>query len=181
MGCDLKRAVWMKRLLGAIGLAALCGCGGVEGDYKTIVETRQNARGTLEAQGAKISSRNLPVIGAAFVVDLSGSTSISDTTFTSLKEMGKGNVVAELNLSRTNVSDKHLALLNDKDLSGGLVKLDLSDTEITDKGLEQITMMLFLGELNLTNTKVTADGVRAFLKTRAENAEVKIREPKIKQ
>ncbi|MGQ0635642.1 MAG: hypothetical protein ACT4QC_13590 [Planctomycetaceae bacterium] len=66
-------------------------------------------------------------------------------------------------------------------ISGGLLKLNLSDTEISDKGLEEITQMLFLGELNLANTKVTDAGVKAFFKVRAENADVKLKKPKIKR
>ncbi|MGQ0637517.1 MAG: hypothetical protein ACT4QC_23160 [Planctomycetaceae bacterium] len=179
LGIGRRRRLALFVVLGGTWLAGLSGCGGAAGEFRDLVETRESARKTLEAQGAKFTRRRLPVVGPTTIVNLSGSKDVSDATFVALRELG--NVITELNLSDTNVNDRHLAMLNDRELSGGLAKLNLSDTEITDKGLEEITNMFFLGELDLSHTKVTAEGIRAFLKTRAENENVKIRKPKIKR
>ncbi|MGQ0637049.1 MAG: hypothetical protein ACT4QC_20760 [Planctomycetaceae bacterium] len=178
IGC-LHSGNWIGRLFGATVLAALCGCGGAESQYNELAKTQTDARGTLEAQGAKISSKFLPVVGESLVIDLSGSKSITDGTFEALRQTGR--IISELDLSNTNVNDSQLAILNDKELSGGLARLNLSDTEITDKGLENITLMGFLGELNLKNSKVTSDGIKSFLKARAENPAVQSKRPRIRQ
>jgi hypothetical protein len=169
----LGQVVW------ALLLPALWGCGGAEGEYESIIESRSGARETLAALGAKISQKKFPIVGKVLLVDLSGARNISDGTFALLKQAG--TLIGDLDLSESNVTDEHMALLNEKDLSGSLAKLNLSDTRISDEGLARLTLLGFLSELNLTNTKVTDDGVKAFLEARANNPAVTNKRPRIRR
>ncbi|MGQ0636477.1 MAG: hypothetical protein ACT4QC_17835 [Planctomycetaceae bacterium] len=166
-----ERALYLLFMM-ATGLA-LCGCGS-QGEVQGVIQSRTSARDALKTQGAKFTEKNLPLIGQTFAVDLSGLTGVTDETFVLLKQTGMP--VIDLNLSHTSVRDEQLA-----QLAPGLTRLNLSDTEISDKGLEHLTHMGLLGELDLTNTKVTAEGVNTFLKARADIPEVQAKRPKIKR
>ncbi|MGQ0637727.1 MAG: hypothetical protein ACT4QC_24380 [Planctomycetaceae bacterium] len=143
------------------------------------MQTRTGAAESLKEQGAKITSKKLPHIGTVHQIDLSGSKAISDKTFELIRTSGM--IVMELNLSDTNVTDDQLALLSGKELSGGLARLNLSNTEISDKGIEHLAALGFLGDLNLTNSKVTADGVKSFLKAREGNTLIAVKKTKVRR
>jgi hypothetical protein len=182
MSCNLRFDRWGRRLIVAVGLTAICGCGGADAEYENLHKSRTTAQDALTAQGAQISVERTPVVKTqAFVVDLSRVKNISDETFALLKQLQMGKAVLGINLSGTTISDEQMAKLNDKDVSGLLLRLNLSDTAISDKGLAEIRNMPALMELTLTNTKVTPEGVKAFLKSRAENPEIQAKKTKVKR
>ncbi|MGQ0637239.1 MAG: hypothetical protein ACT4QC_21735 [Planctomycetaceae bacterium] len=191
MKAALKFDRWVlgsvRRLIVFIFVAALCGC---DGPDERVVETareaaavRQSAEDALKAQGARVTSERLPVVGIyASVVDLSGVKDITDETLTQLRQMQTADrPTSKINLSGTNISDEQLAQLSDKYLSGGVTKLDLRNTAISDAGLQAIAGMISLTDLDVTNTKVTAEGIQTFLKARADNPEVQSKKPKVRR
>ncbi|MGQ0637620.1 MAG: hypothetical protein ACT4QC_23685 [Planctomycetaceae bacterium] len=187
--------VWCKRrvtrLIVPVLLVAFSGCSDpgasiVEDGRKNQV-IRQSAEDTLTAQGAKISLEQLPYLGGeGIVVDLSGVPNITDETLALLKQVQTGATGAmkwltRINLNGTNVTDEQIANLNDTELAAMLMQLNLRNTAISDKGLQELTNLRSLNELDLTNTKVTPEGVQAFLKVLANNSDKSRRLPKIKR
>ncbi|MGQ0637678.1 MAG: hypothetical protein ACT4QC_24130 [Planctomycetaceae bacterium] len=175
------------RLLVALCLAVLSGC---DFSGQKVVEgarqadaIRQSAEEALTARGAKVTLENLAALGMyVSAVDLSGVHDITDETFTLLKQMGPGwRPIMKINLSGTNITDEQMAKLDETELSQGVTKLTLRNTGISDKGLRDLKNMPSLMELDLTNTKVTAEGVQAFLKLRTDNPEIRSKKPKIKR
>ncbi|MGQ0637016.1 MAG: hypothetical protein ACT4QC_20595 [Planctomycetaceae bacterium] len=179
----------VRLMLATMVLAALTGC---DASGQKVVEAerdaaanRKNAQDALTDQGAKLQFTES---GNAFgirscVVDLTGVQGITDETIALLGQLPGGvlgpTVVAGIDLSGTSITDEQLGRLSEK--LPGLMKLNLRNTAISDAGLQRIAGLTSLNELDLTNTKVTAGGVEAFLKSRADNPDVKAKKPKIKR
>jgi hypothetical protein len=164
-----------------LGAVAVCGCRSPIVEYETEIKHQASLRDGLKAQGAVLSTKTIPFLGEAFIVDLRGVKDFTNEMIKSLKESRM--VIIELDLSGTNVTDEQLAGLNDRELTGGVGNLNLSNTVISDDGLAKITNLNVLSELNLTKTKVTSGGIEAFYKARAENSAIAARykKPKIKR
>jgi hypothetical protein len=129
-------------------------------------QKQQQAAAAAEDAGIKAVRKQYPQ-GQAWAVNLRGKQ-ITDATFDRLKQLDH---ITELDLSRTNVGDAQMAQVNE--VGGLLLKLDLGNTAVTDAGLGQLTNLLVLGDLNLAGTKVTAAGVAAFKKSRANDPRIK--------
>ncbi|MGQ0637244.1 MAG: hypothetical protein ACT4QC_21760 [Planctomycetaceae bacterium] len=187
----LRFDFWPRRpvswLVMAACLAAPCGCD--SSGESTVAAARdaganrQSAEDALKAQGAKVTVENVPAIGMYFsVVDLSGVQGITDETFVLLKQMNTTWMpILKINLSGTNIIDEQMAKLDADELSRGVTHLNLRNTAISDNGLREIRHIPSLIDLDLTNTKVTAEGVQAFLKARADNPEVQSKKPRIRR
>lgn len=149
-------------------MMTLCGCdtGPAPGSYEALQQQREDAETTLSEQGAKLEKKAYPV-GEGWVVDLSGQQ-LDDQTFEALQELGK---IAELNLSATNLSDAHAPHL--AEISDVLLKIDLSDTDVGDAALTAIGKSLFLSEVNVTDTRVTEEGVAELQKTRRQDTRLR--------
>ncbi|MGQ0636210.1 MAG: hypothetical protein ACT4QC_16475 [Planctomycetaceae bacterium] len=175
-----RRSIPVRCLLVAVALWAIYGCDSATSEYENREQSRASAQDALKAQGARISLERIPLVKAqAYVVDLSGVEHVTDETFAMLQQLQTGKAVLELNLSGTGITDEQIPKLNDKEVSGPLMRLKLRDTMISDKGLGEITGMPALIELDLKNTKVTAEGVKAFQKARAEDPSIQAKKPKI--
>ncbi|MGQ0635943.1 MAG: hypothetical protein ACT4QC_15125 [Planctomycetaceae bacterium] len=74
-----------------------------------------------------------------------------------------------------------MSRLNEKEVSSAVTKLSLRNTGISDQGLAALKNMTSLLELDLENTKVTTEGVQAFLEARADNPEIQSKKPRIKR
>jgi hypothetical protein len=157
--------LWIMGLL-AVWLCALAGGCGADpngpGSYQAVMNAHANAEEVLRKQGGKLEQKQYPQ-GSAWAVDLSN-CEISEETWTSLKNIGH---VSELNLSGTKVNDIDLLAINE--FGTVLFNLNLSKTSISDAGLRELVAG-FLKQLDLRDTKVTAQGVEEFLKKRSENA-----------
>lgn len=125
------------------------------------------AKDKLAAVGAKIEIKQFPQ-GDAFIVNLSGQT-LTNETFGHIAELVR---VVELDLSKSSFKDEDMALISNSDIRGVLMKLNLSDTALSDEGLQQLSEVYFLSELNAANTKITDAGISEF-KTRWPNVKVK--------
>ncbi|MEK6259440.1 MAG: hypothetical protein AABP62_12555 [Planctomycetota bacterium] len=143
------------------------GCGGPDpkgpGSAYAVMQAEKGAEEKLTASGAKLERKQYPQ-GGAWAVDLSGKE-INDETLAALKGLDH---VTELNLSGTTVSDAHVRYVNEV---GPLLILNLSKTAVTDAALAQLEAGN-LTQLDVTNTKVTAEGVSQFLKKRAEDSRI---------
>lgn len=164
-------------VLSLLTTAALAGCGKNDGpsDYEKMVEQKQKASGSLAGSGAKFEEKQFAV-GKGWVVDLRGVT-VSEELLKQVKALGN---IAELNLSKTNVSDDHLRIMHDLDLHVVLAKLDLSHSAVTDAGLVHLNGCIFLMELNLTGTKVSPAAVSEFKKARMADPKAKIKNTSVK-
>ncbi|MGQ0637389.1 MAG: hypothetical protein ACT4QC_22515 [Planctomycetaceae bacterium] len=171
-----------RRSLVALALMAICGCHNAAAEYDQLQKSRQTAKESLLAQGAQVSVVALPVLGGeAFSVDLSSTKAITDETFELLRQLGGGDkAILEMNLKGTTIKDEQIVQLNDRAVSGAVMKLNLSGTAISDKGLGAITNMPVLQELEVSNTKVTSEGINALLKVRAESPDIQSKKPKIR-
>ena len=143
-------------------LVVLAGCGGRNdgpSDYERSVKKKEDAAEAIRGLGGKTTMKAYP-LGKAWVVVLKG-VALSDGVLDDLKKMGH---IAELDLSKATLSDELVARLNEVEIGSVLFKLDLSYTGVTDAGLDKLDNLLFLGDLNLTGTKVTSAGIQQFLK-----------------
>jgi hypothetical protein len=159
-------------LLALLLLTAAPGCQRGDGlsDYERAQKPTQDAAAALRDMGGSVTMVRYPQ-GDGWAVALPGAQ-ITDGMFGHLKALRR---VAELDLSRSTVTDDQMALLNEQDVGTLLVKLDLSHTAVTDAGLEKLTNLYVLFELNLVGTKVTAAGVEAFKKQRLGNPKVLVK------
>jgi hypothetical protein len=150
----------------AVFLLAVLGCNSAEEAYRQVKEqakVQADAVTALRELGGKLEEKAYLRNHKAWTVDLSGIT-LSDQTLARLKQIGH---ITELNLSKTNVTDAQMEIINDPEFSAVILKLDLSDTGITDAGLAKLTNLHALGDLKLTGTQVTAEGVERFRQARA--------------
>ena len=85
----------------------------------------------------------------------------------------------ELDLKGSNVTDDQMARLNEQGVGNMLIRLDLSNTAISDAGLYKLTDLYCLMNLNLTGTRVTADGMQRFLAQRQNNPKTVFKPTKI--
>ena len=97
---------------------------------------------------------------------LAGGT-VTDATFDQLGALGR---VAELDLSRSNITDAQMTRL--AQVAGICFKLDLSQTAITDTGLAALADLPMLMDLNLKGTKVSSAAATQFQATRKTNPKV---------
>jgi len=160
-----------RALLAAVLLvpAALAGCGRSNygpSDYAKMPQREEGAADYIRNRGGKLAKKSYPQ-GQAWTVDLHGAT-IDDELFTRLKELVR---ITELNLSKTNLTDEQMARIND-DTGSLILKLDVSNTAVSDAGLDKLTGLPILTNLNLSGTKVTAAGVDRFRKSRQSNPNV---------
>lgn len=160
---------WAGRLGMLAALLAVSGCGKGDGvsDYDRKMQGIQNAAEDLKSKGAKIEDRNFPQ-GQAKAVNLTG-MQVDDQLLRQVKSLGN---ITELNLSKSTLKDEHMALFNELGLGTLAMKLDLSHTSITNAGFEKLDNLRFLGQLNLTGTKVTRATVENFKKKRQTDARI---------
>jgi hypothetical protein len=164
-------------LLALLLLTAAPGCQGGDGlsDYERAQKPKEEAASAIRAAGGEVSVYHHR-LGDGWTVTLRGAQ-ITDDSFRHLKALRR---VAELDLSRSTVTDDQLALLNEQDVGTLLVKLDLSHTAVTDAGLEKLTNLYVLFELNLVGSKVTPAGVEAFKKQRQWNPKVLVKKTAVR-
>jgi hypothetical protein len=164
-------------LAAAVFTPASCGVssGGLS-DYDRAVQEEQAKASTLASAGAKTQKKTYPV-GEGWVVDMTGVT-VTDDLLRQLKQLGR---IAELDLKKSTVTDDHLALMHELGLHVVLFKLDLSHTAVTDAGLEHLNGNIFLGDLNLTGTKVTPTAVNKFKKNRLADPKVRIKNTNVRR
>ena len=121
----------------------------------------------LILKGTKTTDRGLqylaeqPSLPALKRLDLSN-TSVSDA---GLAHLHRFEGLEELMLDETSVTDAGLCHLNKLHLRG-LTLIEV--TAITDKGLRELETLETLQELALGGTKVTADGIKEFIKKRPD-------------
>jgi hypothetical protein len=150
-----------------------CGDDGTgPGSYQAVEQAKSQSEETLKTQGAKLERKKYPP-GDAWAVDLSGKE-INDETWAALQMLDR---IAELNLSGTKFSDEHIELLNP--LSGLLINLNLSKTEVTDAGLEKLEAIRLM-ELDVTQSKVTAQGAAEIARKRAADPKIVFKNLKVK-
>jgi hypothetical protein len=162
-----RRRAWFVPMLILTGLAGalsgLPGCnrdGGLSHSDRVALE-RANAATSLGALGVSAEQKKYPQ-GVAWVVDLSGKE-MSDKIVKLILSLGQ---VTELRLGGSKITDKQLAALSASSSLGLLLKLDISDTPVTDAGLEAVTPLLWLTELNVKGSQVTPSGLANFQKNR---------------
>ena len=157
---------WCVTTITATVVMAVPGCskGGLS-DYSRKELARQQLSESLEGQGVKIAKRNFAQIGDAWAIGMSGLT-VTDEMLVRIQKMGN---ITELDLSKSTITDAQMEHV--REIGGRyLNKLDLSHTAVTDAGMEKlIGGMHFLGNLNLTGTKVTPAAVERFKKTRLDD------------
>jgi len=156
-------------LLVALGAAVvLSGCGGSGvSEAERQKKVQEQALDAIGRSGAKATLKKYPQ-GDAYAVDLSGAK-IDDGVLAGVKQLGR---ISELDLSKSTVTDDHLERINDPGVASLLLKLDLSQTAVTDAGLDKLTNLLFLTDLNLKGTKVTAAAVERFKKARQSDSRI---------
>lgn len=168
------RVRWFQTVIVPLGLAVfgLSGCGKGDGlsDYDRMVQGQKGSAATLSSAGAKLQEKQYP-LGKAWIVDLSGAE-ISDDLLKQVKQLGN---VADLNLSKTNVTDSHLKVMHDLGLHVLLNRLDLSRTSVTDAGLDHLEGCIFLATLNAKGSKVTPGGAERFKAKRLQDPKAKIK------
>jgi hypothetical protein len=151
---------------------AVLGCGPKDGlsDYERAQKKTDSAEETIRNIGGEVSrGRYYGYEGIA--VKLKGAQ-VTDSLFRSLKTLAH---VAELDLSRSSITDDQLARLNEEGVGTLIVKLDLSHTAVTDAGLEKLTDLRVLQNLNVVGTKVTAAGAERFKQQRAADPKNRIK------
>lgn len=159
------------RLLSKCSIVALllfCGCGpdpNGPGSYQAVMNAQTEVQEHLKSQGVEFEQKQYPPYGSAWVVDLSGKP-LTPELWTALKGLG---TISELNLSGTTFGDADVPTLNE--LSGFLINLNASGTALTDQGLAQLDAP-HLRQLDVSNTKVTAEGVSSFQKARKQNPKI---------
>lgn len=152
----------------AVVLLLFSGCGpdpNGPGSYQDVVNSLAKAEESLKSQAVKAERKDYPPYGSAWVVDLSGKP-LTPEIWTALRGLG---YISELNLSGTTFGDADVPTINE--LSGFLINLNASGTALTDQGLAQLDAP-HLRQLDVTNTKVTAEGVSSFQKARKENPKI---------
>jgi hypothetical protein len=164
-------AKWMLLLL-AVNLA---GCGSGSGmtdaervkqsDFHRIQMTQTEAVNQLKQSGGDVAEKRYP-LGDAWSVKLVGA-SVTDATFDQLQTLGR---IAELDLSKSNLTDEHMPRL--AEVAGVCFRLNLSGTAVTDKGLEALADLPFLMELDVRGTKVTSAAAAQFKSARQANPKV---------
>jgi hypothetical protein len=102
---------------------------------------------------------------------------VTDDLLRQVKELGN---VAELDLSRSTITDDHLGLMHELGLHTLLVKLNLGNTAVTDAGLQKLDGCIFLSELNLTGTNVTAGAVDRFKKSRQADTRARVKNTNVR-
>lgn len=175
----MRRPVRFCLAIPALILIGASGCGsGNSGpsDYDKMVEAQKGTSETLAAAGVKVKQKQYP-LGIAWVVDMTGVT-VTEDLLRKVKALGN---IAELDLKKSTVTDAHLGTMRELELHILLAKLDLSQTAISDAGLEKLDGNLFLTELNLTGTKVTAAGVDQFKKKRQASPTVRVKNTNVKR
>jgi hypothetical protein len=140
-------------------------------DLQRDLNKEQDCVNALREQGATIEEKKYPPYGNGFVVNLSGAQ-ITDTTFKHLACLKR---VADLNLSKSSITDAQMAQLND--VPCYLTKLDLSNTTVTDEGLDKMTHLYVLMNLNLAGTKVTPEAVKRLQTRRLADPLTKAKMP----
>src|SRR6266542_3614813 len=137
-------------LLGLILLTIALGCGGGDGpsDYERAKKTQTDAVAALQQVGGKVVEFRHPK-GDAWKVQLPG-VQFTDETFAHLQALGR---IAGLNLSKSSVTDADMPKINE--IGKLFLELDLSYTAVTDAGLDALTDLYVLGDLNLVGSKAT--------------------------
>lgn len=161
----------LRRVLPAAVFALAAGCspaydGVSESDKLEMARTA--GAGAAKAAGVKMTQKDYPPHGKAWLVDMSKMTVTDDL----LRQVKSAGYVSELNLSGSTLTDEQLGLINEIGLADNVLKFDLSNTGITDAGFEKLTRMALLSDMNLTGTKVTRAAVDQFLNARKANPNV---------
>jgi hypothetical protein len=159
-------------------LPFLAGCT-VDGqsDYERWKEPQREAAAALRQAGAAVTEvRSSPL--DSWTVEFPRAQ-VTDELLDCLKKLQR---ITKLDLSYSTITDAQVARLNEVEIGGLLGHLDLSHTAVTDRGLEKLTNLKLLQNLNLTGTKVTAGGVEGFKKNRGNDPKIlpKFKTPEIR-
>jgi hypothetical protein len=154
-------------------LLAGCGSGSsmtdaervAKSDFQRTQVSQTEALNQLKQSGAEIAQKTY-ALGDGWAVKLAG-RQLTNATFEQLAALGR---VAELDLSRTNLTDAQLPEL--AKAAGVCFKLDLAQTAVTDAGLAALADLPLLMELNLKGTKVTPAAATQFQAARKNNPKV---------
>jgi hypothetical protein len=152
---------------GLVVLAMILGCSKGDGlsDYERAHKTETDAATALREAGGELEQKQYTFQGRqgdAWVVALKG-MQITDDTFGRLKALGR---ISELDLSKSTITDDQLEKVNE--MGTFIFRMDLSHTAVTDAGLDHLTSMRALTDLNLAGTKVTPAAIER-LKERRRN------------
>ncbi|MFI5455637.1 MAG: hypothetical protein ACHRXM_09315 [Isosphaerales bacterium] len=96
------------------------------------------------------------------IVDLSNSK-VGDEELARLQRMPGFQHLSMLSLAGSRITDKSLKLLESYP---GLISVNLSHTGVTDKGLESLAKLPSLSNINLSGTNVTDAGLDALIRSR---------------
>ncbi|TWU08937.1 hypothetical protein CA54_41760 [Symmachiella macrocystis] len=164
LDAQLRRTGWAKCLVVASGFFLLPGCGLFEGksEYQQMMDKRSDFSGIVAAAGgsAVMEKRSMHGIhGVGWFIDLSGAE-IDDKLLSAIADVVKEKPVYGLNLADSSITDKQLARLDKDDVLQKVFFLNLSNSKITDAGIDSISNIYVIHELNLKGTAVTAAAVK---------------------
>lgn len=138
-------------------------------DSERIKAANDAAVAAIEKAGGKVEKKKT-AYGDAFSVDLSGKQ-LSDELIEHINTL---KVVSRLNLSKSSVKDSHLGKLTICTFN----KVDLSQTDVTNQGILKFAECGVLREINVTGSKVTNEGIKAFQKARNKHSRLLVKMPK---
>ena len=155
-----------------VGLAVLCafvsapGCSrySAVSEYEQLQKDKKSFADLVAAAGGKAEEKSFGVAGVsgmAWVLNFSGGKLSDDL----IDEIGKLTYVAELNLSKSNITDAQLLKLDELKVCKTVMNLDLSDTAISDESFAKLKNLHCLSKANLKGSKVTKKGVEEFRKS----------------
>ena len=158
----------LKAPFGVAVSIALCmapGCSrySAVSEYEQLQQSKKSFGELVVAAGGKAEEKQFAVAGAsgkAWVVNLAGGK-ITDEL---VEELGKLTYVAELNLSKSNVTDAQLLKLDELRVCKTVMNLDLGDTAVSDASFANLKNLHCLAKANLKGTKVTKKGIEDFRK-----------------
>ncbi|QDU42472.1 hypothetical protein [Symmachiella dynata] len=164
LDAQVRCAGWAKCLVVASGFFLLTGCGLFEGksEYQQMLDKRNAFSEMIADAGgsAVMEKRSMHGLnGVGWFIDLSGAE-LDDALLNAIAEVAKEKSVYELNLADSSITDEQLAQLDKDEVLQKVFFLDLSNTKITDAGLDSVSNIYVIHELNLKGTAVTEAAVK---------------------
>ncbi|HVJ68283.1 MAG TPA: hypothetical protein VM510_09885 [Caulifigura sp.] len=150
-------------LLVSIGTAPGCSSYSAVSEYEQLQQMKKSFGELVAAAGGSAEEKSFAVggqSGKAWVLKLPGGK-ISDEL---IEEFGKLTYVAELDLSKSNITDAQLLKLDELKVCKTVMDLNLSDTAISDASFAKLKNLHCLAKANLKGTKVTSKGIDEFRK-----------------
>lgn len=133
-------------------------------DYEQMQQAKKSFAELIAAAGGKAEEKAYAIAGAsgdAWVLNLSGGKISNEL----IDEIGKLIYVAELDLSKSNITDEQLLKLDELKVCKTVMNLNLSDTAISDASFAKLKNLHCLSKANLKGTKVTKKGIDEFRKS----------------